>query len=110
VAVVLLTREERLRDHAVLRALGAQQQVLTRLQSAELLGTGALSGVLAAALALMVAWLLAREVFDFTWRLPWWMLPIGGVLGASLAGAVGWWTLRVVLRQSVTQTLRQSES
>jgi putative ABC transport system permease protein len=110
VAVVLLTREERMRDHAVLRALGAQSQVLSRLQSAELWGTGALSGTLAAALALVVAWLLAREVFDFSWQLPWWVLPLGGFMGAAVAAAVGWWTLRVVLRQSVTQTLRQSES
>mgnify|MGYP003339674720 CR=1 FL=1 len=95
---------------AVLRALGAQSQVLSRLQSAELWGTGALSGTLAAALALVVAWLLAREVFDFSWQLPWWVLPLGGFMGAAVAAAVGWWTLRVVLRQSVTQTLRQSES
>ncbi|MDI9331673.1 MAG: FtsX-like permease family protein [Alphaproteobacteria bacterium] len=110
VAVVVLTREERVRDHAVLRALGAQKKVLSRLQSAELMGTGALSGVLAAILALAVAWLLAHEVFDFTWRLPWSVVPLGGVLGAIVASVVGWWTLRGVLRQSVTQTLRQSES
>ncbi|MEY2622369.1 MAG: hypothetical protein RIT26_2189 [Pseudomonadota bacterium] len=110
VAVVVLTREERMRDHAVLRALGARQDVLTKLQSAELLGTGALAGTLAAAMALGVAWLLAREVFDFTWHLPYWVLPVGAALGAGVAGAVGWFTLRAVLRQSVTQTLRQSES
>ncbi|MEY2661621.1 MAG: hypothetical protein RLZZ123_2793 [Pseudomonadota bacterium] len=110
VAVVVLTREERMRDHAVLRALGARQAVLSKLQSAELLGTGALAGTLAAAMALGVAWLLAREVFDFSWHLPYWVLPMGAALGAGVAGAVGWFTLRTVLRQSVTQTLRQSES
>jgi 4-amino-4-deoxy-L-arabinose transferase-like glycosyltransferase len=54
--------------------------------------------------------LLAREVFDFSWHLPYWVLPMGAALGAGVAGAVGWFTLRTVLRQSVTQTLRQSES
>jgi putative ABC transport system permease protein len=110
VAVVVLTREDRMRDHAVLRALGARRQLLLRLQSAELLGTGALSGTLAAALALVLAWLLAREVFDFSWQIPWWVLPMGGLMGATVAGVVGWWTLRTVLRQSVTQTLRQAET
>jgi putative ABC transport system permease protein len=109
IAVVVLTREERVRDHAVLRALGASRQVLSRLQSAELLGTGALAGAMAALTALGVAWMLAREVFDFSWTLPWWWLPLGTALGAGVAAGVGSWTLRAVMRQSVTQTLRQSE-
>ncbi len=110
VAVVVLTREDRVRDHAVLRALGASSQVLSRLQSAELMGTGALAGALASLLALVLAGVLAREVFEFSWRLPWWAVPIGAALGAVVATMVGTWTLRSVLRQSVTQTLRQSES
>jgi putative ABC transport system permease protein len=110
VAVVVLTREDRLRDHAVLRALGADSRVLSRLQWAELVGTGALAGTLAAALALAVAWALAREVFDFSWHLPWWSVPLGGLLAAATAVGVGQLTLRGVLRQSVTQTLRQSET
>ena len=108
VTVVTLTREERLRDHAVLRALGASKQLLSRLQSAEMLGTGALAGGLASLTALAMAWLLAHEIFEFDWRLPWWALPLGTVLGAGIAAAVGGLTLRGVLRQSVTQTLRQA--
>ena len=110
IAVVVLTREERARDHAVLRALGATRQTLSRLQWAELMGTGALAGAMAALSALGVAAVLAREVFDFAWSLPWWWLPLGIALGAALAAGVGGWTLRAVMRQSVTQTLRQSES
>ena len=109
IAVVVLTREERARDQAVLRALGASRRVLSRLQSAELLGTGALAGGLAAVTALAVAWALAREVFDFAWALPWWVVPMGVAMGAAMAAGVGGWTLRAVMRQSVTQTLRQSE-
>ena len=110
VAVVVLTREDRVRDHAVLRALGADSRVLFRLQWAELVGTGALAGTLAAVLALAVAWALAREVFDFSWHLPWWSVPLGGLLAAATAVGVGQLTLRGVLRQSVTQTLMQSET
>ncbi len=110
VSVVVLTREDRVRDHAVLRALGASSQVLSRLQSAELMGTGALAGLFASLLALLLAGVLAREVFEFSWHLPWWAVPIGAALGALVATLVGQWTLRSVLRQSVTQTLRQSES
>ena len=50
-----LQREERQRDLAVLRALGASKSVLTRMQAAELWGAGALAGALAAVLALALA-------------------------------------------------------
>ena len=66
--------------------------------------------VASALMALAVAWFLAREVFDFSWQLPWWSVPLGAALAATVAALVGQWTLRSVLRQSVTQTLRQSES
>jgi putative ABC transport system permease protein len=110
VAVVVLTRDERMRDHAVLRALGARRQVLTRVQWAELAGTGALSGACASTMALGMAWALASQVFGFSWHLPWWLIPAGTCVAAAVAATVGHFTLRGVLQQNVTLTLRQSES
>jgi putative ABC transport system permease protein len=110
VTVVVLTRDERMRDFAVLRALGAQRQVLTRIQWAELAGTGALAGASASIMALGLAWALANQVFDFSWHLPWWVIPTGTGLAALVAVLVGHFTLRGVLQQQVTVTLRQSES
>jgi putative ABC transport system permease protein len=104
IAVVVLTREERARDQAVLRALGASRRVLSRLQSAELLGTGALAGGLAAVTALAVAWALAREVFDFAWALPWWVVPMGVAMGAAMAAGVGGWTLRAVSSEADSES------
>ena len=75
-----------------------------RVEGKAALITGAAGGLGAA-----MAWMLAREVFDFSWTLPWWWLPLGTALGAGVAAGVGSWTLRAVMRQSVTQTLRQSE-
>ena len=109
-AVVVLTRDERMREHAVLRALGAQRQVLTRLQWAELVGTGALAGASASVLALGVAWVLARQVFDFSWHLPLWWIALGTLAAAAVAAIVGHVTLRSVLQQNVVTTLRQSEA
>ena len=99
-----------MREHAVLRALGAQRQVLTRLQWAELVGTGALAGASASVLALGVAWVLARQVFDFSWHLPLWWIPMGTLAAAAVAAIVGHVTLRSVLQQNVVTTLRQSEA
>jgi putative ABC transport system permease protein len=105
-AAVTATREERARDYAVLRALGASNQLLARMQAAELLGVGALAGALASLVALAVGWGLAHFVFEFAWTPPLWV-PLGGTLaGAVLALACGWWGLREILRRPVVQTLR----
>ena len=107
-ATVTGTREARVRDYAVLRALGATQPLLAQTQRAELLGVGALAGALASLVALALGWGLAHWVFEFDWTAsPW--LPLVAVLGgAVLAWAAGWWGLRGVLRRPVVQTLRAS--
>ncbi len=75
---------------------------------AELLGVGALAGVLASLAAVAVGWALARYAFEFSWN-PSPLVPLaGGVAGALLALAAGWWGLREVLRRPVVQTLRQA--
>ncbi len=107
-AAVSATRESRAREFAVMRALGAGGKLLAQVQRAELLGVGALAGVLASVAAIAVSWALARYVFEFSWN-PSPLVPlIGGVTGAVLALAAGWWGLREVLTRPVVQTLRQA--
>jgi putative ABC transport system permease protein len=107
-AAVTATREARSREFAVMRALGASGKLLGQVQRAELLGIGALAGVLASAAAMAVGWALAHYVFEFSWTAQWWVPLAGGVAGALLALAAGWWGLREVLRRPVVQTLRQA--
>ena len=107
-AAVSATREERARDYAIMRALGASSRLLASVQRAELLGAGLLAGLLASGVALAVGWALARYVFEFNWSAPLWAPLAGGLSGALLAWAAGWWSLREVLRRPVAQTLRQS--
>ena len=107
-AAVSATRESRAREFAVMRALGAGSKLLAQVQRAELLGVGALAGVLASVAAIAVSWALARYVFEFSWN-PSPLVPlIGGAAGAVLALAAGWWGLREVLTRPVVQTLRQA--
>jgi putative ABC transport system permease protein len=107
-AAVSATREERAREYAVLRALGAGNQLLSQVQTAELLGVGALSGALAAVVAMALGWGLAHFVFEFAWQASPWVMVIGVMAGAGLAWAAGWWGLREVLQRPVVQTLRQA--
>jgi putative ABC transport system permease protein len=107
-AAVTATREERAREFAVMRAVGARASLLRQVQRAELVGVGMLAGFLASIVASVIGWALARFVFDFTWTAsP--LVPIAGALaGAVLALAAGWWGLREVLRRPVVATLRQA--
>jgi putative ABC transport system permease protein len=107
-ATVTATREERAREYAVLRALGAGNRLLEQVQTAELLGVGALSGALAALVAMFMGWGLAYYVFEFHWRASPWVLLGGVATGALLAWAAGWWGLREVLQRPVVQTLRMA--
>lgn len=107
-AAVTATREERAREYAVLRALGASNQLLANVQRAELAGVGALAGLLATCVAMAMGWGLAHFAFDFEWTASPWVPLLGAGVGALLALAAGWWGLRDVLRRPVVQTLRQA--
>ncbi len=108
VATITATREARVREYAVMRALGARSGLLRRMQRAELLGVGALSGLLASSVAMAVGAVLARSVFEFQWApSPW--VPLAGMASGALlawwAGALG---LRAVWQRPVVDTLRRA--
>lgn len=109
-AAVTATREERAREYAIMRAIGARASLLRQVQRAELAGVGLLAGVLASGVAMAVGWALARYVFDFAWTSPLWVPVAGGLAGAVLALAAGWWGLRDVLRRPVVETLRRASN
>jgi putative ABC transport system permease protein len=107
-AAVTATREERAREFAIMRAVGARSSLLRQVQRAELAGVGMLAGVLASMVAIIVGWALAKYVFEFAWTASLWVPLAGGLLGAVLALAAGWWGLRSVLNTPVVTTLRRA--
>ena len=109
-AAITATREARSREFAIMRAMGAGRTLLARVQRTELLGVGALAGLLASSAAMGVGWALARYAFEFSWTAPWWVPLAGTVAGALLALAAGWWGLREVLRRPVVETLRRAQA
>jgi putative ABC transport system permease protein len=107
-ASVTATREERSREFAVMRAVGASGALLRQVQRAELAGVGLLAGFLASIVAAAVGWGMARYVFDFDWTASAWVPFFGAIAGAVLALAAGWWGLREVLNRPVVETLRKA--
>ncbi len=108
-AAITATREERAREFAIMRAVGARASLLRQVQRAELVGVGLLAGFLASVVALVVGWGLARFVFDFSWTGSWTVPVLGSLAGAALALAAGWWGLRSVLNTPVVETLRKAQ-
>ena len=107
-AAVTATREERAREFAIMRAVGAQSSLLRQVQRAELMGVGLLAGFLASVVASALGWALAKYVFAFEWHVSLWVPLAGALSGALLALAAGWWGLRDVLRRPVVETLRRA--
>ncbi len=96
-AAIESTRAERVRETALLRTLGAARRTIAIGLVTEYLVLGLLAGLVAAAAAQIIAWVLAREIFElpYTWSPLLWM--VGAVGGALLVVALGWWSLRKVL-------------
>ena len=107
-AALASSRDERVREAALLRALGASRQQLSRAHVAELACLGGLAGLLAAIGAAAIGWALARFAFEFDYVVtPWvFVLGIGGGSLCALAG--GWMGLRSVLRTPPLASLRDA--
>lgn len=88
-AAVQSSQGERIREAALLRALGASHKQLREAVIAEFAILGALAGLLAAVFATIIAWSLSRFVFELPFNLNIWLWVIGifgGALGIAIAG------------------------
>jgi putative ABC transport system permease protein len=100
------TRAERVRETALLRALGARSSTLLKGLLAEYGLLGLISGSVAALAAQLIAWALASGLFGIPYG-PRPMLWLTGALaGALLVAALGAFSLRRVLRTPPRQVLR----
>ncbi|MBB3258747.1 putative ABC transport system permease protein [Paraburkholderia bannensis] len=102
------TRDERMRESALLRALGASHAQVRSVQIAEFVAVGALAGLMAAVGAQIVGSVLATRVFDFDLPFDPWLIPAGIVAGVACAGVGGWISLRHVLARPALQSLRDA--
>lgn len=88
-AAVQSSQGERIRESALLRALGASHRQLREAVIAEFAILGAIAGLLAALFATIIAWSLSRFVFELPFQLNVWLWIIGisgGAIGIATAG------------------------
>jgi len=101
-AAVQSSQGERIRESALLRALGASHRQIKHAVVAEFAILGAIAGFLAAFFATMVAWALSRFVFELPFEVNVWLWivgVVGGAVGISIAGFLA--TRRVLVTPPV---------
>lgn len=100
------TLDERIRQGALLRALGAERQLLIKARRIEFGLLGATSGLLAALGAELVSLVLYRFAFDLPWHPHPWLLLLP-VIGALMVGGAGVFGTRRALNASPLTVLRE---
>ncbi len=106
-AALISSQDERTREAALLRALGATRRQLLRAQWIEFALAGALAGWLAASGAAVIGWALAHYVFHFEWHFSPLVWLGGAAAGVACTFVGGWVGLRNVLNQPPLQSLRE---
>lgn len=99
------TLDERIRQGALVRALGAERALLIKARRIEFGLLGAVSGLLAALGCELVTFALYRYAFDLEWAPHAWLLLLP-VIGALLVGGAGVFGTRRALNVSPLTVLR----
>jgi len=107
-AALQASHDERVREAAILRSLGARDPQIRAGLLAELLALGLVCGTIAALTASVAGWVLATQVFDVPFRPSPWLWPAGMAAGALGVPALGWLGVRHVLAAPAGAILRRA--
>jgi putative ABC transport system permease protein len=105
---MLTSREVRQKESALMRSLGASSSQLLFAQLVELLITGAMAGLLAGAVTIVIGQVLAEQVFQFEYPIQWTAIGMGLLGGVVVSLIAGWFGLRGVLSTPPLVTLREA--
>jgi putative ABC transport system permease protein len=107
---IAASRFQRVRESALLRALGATRRQVRNIMLVEYAALGALAALTGVILAALAGWLLIRFVFDMQFSLP--LLPLLTIwIVVTVAAAVlGMLNSREALRSTPLAALREAEA
>jgi len=106
-SALVATEDERRREAALMRVVGASRRHVTGSQRVEFLAMGLLAGVLATAGAALIGQILARRVFELDLPPSTLLVVVGPLAGLLLLSLNAWLSARKVLRASPALTLRE---
>jgi len=109
-ATVVASRGLRLRENALLRALGASSGTLRGILVTEFLALGALAGLAGVVLASVSGWALCHWVFEMPFHLPFGTLAVLWSTAAILTLILGALGSRAVVRPSALGAIRRAEA
>jgi putative ABC transport system permease protein len=106
-ASVSASQDERLREAAVMRVLGGTRRQLLLAQASEFAAVGAITGLVAAIAATILAGVVARQVFDLPFTADWGLVGTSTALGILASMVAGLAATRRVLSAPPTVVLRE---
>ncbi|HSU59990.1 MAG TPA: FtsX-like permease family protein [Bryobacteraceae bacterium] len=100
------TRYRRIREVAILKALGATRRRIMNIFSVEFSILGAISGLIGAILANVFTRIIANKFIDAPFDFNWWSLLIAMIGTVLLANFAGWLASARILNQKPLEVLR----
>jgi len=107
IASIQASRDERLKEHALLRALGGSKRLIQGALSAEFAVLGAFAGIVAAVGAELTTWILTTRVFELPGAAHPWLWALGPVLGVAIVATCGVLGTRSLVRSPPVMVLRE---
>ena len=107
-AALMATQDERTHEAAVMRALGASRAQVAAAQRAEYLAMGLVAGLLAAAGATGIGFVLSWKVFQFDYHMNPWVWVAGPLAGLVCVGLNAWLGARRALSHPPILALREA--
>lgn len=107
---IAASRFQRVRESALLRAIGATRAQIRNIMLVEYAMLGALAAFTGVALAAVAGWLLMKFVFELEYTLPFVALVMIWVIVTASSAAIGMLNSREALRSTPLAALREAES
>ena len=108
-AALMATEDERVREAALLRALGASRAQVAAAQRIEFIAIGLIAGLLSAAGAAAIGALIADRVLSLPYTVSPWLWVLGPALGAACVTLHALASVRAALSRPPVAALREAE-